>query len=176
MALASSRVRISSACWRRSLTTGAVPRGVPPGHEPGQLILNDLFDLQHGRLAPFQVLVGYCRQVVDVEELHAVYVLSFGIDVARDGEVEEEQVALAAGSRLGDHLPCHDEVGRVGGRYYDVRLRERRADLGEWDGPAAQALCQVLSPLEGPVGKSQIGQPSGAQGLGDELARLSRTY
>ena len=102
--------------------------------------------------------------------------LSFGINVARDGEVEEEQVALAAGGRLGDHLPCHDEVGRVGGRYYDVRLRESRADLGEWDGPAAQALCQVLSPLEGPVGKSQIGQPSGAQGPGDELARLSRTY
>src|SRR4051794_10161839 len=84
-----------------------------------------------------EVLVGARLHVVEVEEGEAVERARGRVDVARHGEVDDEQVAaLARGQRASEVVARHYRLRRRRRAEHDVRMDQLAVELLE---PAAHA-------------------------------------
>ena len=139
----------------------------------GALTLMEAFDLSGDEcfgvsglgLALGNVGRGNLLEVVDVVDEEAVELVDLGIDVARDGDVDEEHGAVAAALQEGVAvLAAEDGVRRAGGGDDDVGFAGSLVELLEGDDAAVEGLGEGARTLQGAVGDED-----GAGALLDEV-------
>ena len=86
-------------------------------------------------LPPREVLIGLDTQVIDVVEGHLVKVADPGVEIAGDGDVEDQREPVTAGT-LNAHvlIKADDRLGGGGGADHEVGLDQRLAQAVERDG------------------------------------------
>src|SRR5271166_4011509 len=125
------------------------------------------FDDQKGwidaLLPPQAVLIGLGTQVVDVVEGDLVKVADPGVEIAGDGDVEDERQSVATGALNPDVLiKADNRLGGRGGADHQVGLDQRLAQAVERDGLSVPAGGGGLGSLGLTVGDQD---PAGVQGL-----------
>ena len=158
----SSRWRIGSAwspsCWSKCPGVVLVAEHGVAG---GRLALDDQPGPGRSPSAAAAVLLGLRAQVVDVVEHHLVEVADPRVEVAGDGDVEDQREPVAAGALDADVLLERDDrlVGG-GGADHQVGLDQRLVQAVERHGLAAPAGGGGLGPLGAAVGDQD---PAGVQ-------------
>src|ERR671923_808167 len=120
---------------------------------------DDLLGLGRLAAAAAQALLDDHLEVVDVVEEAAVQRLDAGIEIPRDGKVDEkERPPLACRKCALDLLPRENGVGRARRRDDDVCLLELSVDALERQRGAAEALGEGGRTVDRPVGnEGQLG-------------------
>ncbi len=128
----------------RNRVAGSEPRG-----ELVDLFGDDAFRTDHFARAPGEILADRRLEIVDVVEEHLFDLAGRGFDVARDGDIDDEQRAAAP--------PAHDAL--------DMRLREnRRGRAGRGDDDVARADRRVqLVPRRGAGAADRLGRSRGVR-------------
>src|SRR5271157_2291360 len=133
------------------------------GAASGGLALNDQKGRIDALLPPQTVLIGLGTQVVDMVEGDLVKVADPGVEIAGDGDVEDERQPVAAGTLNADVLiKADDRLGGCGGADHQVGLDQRLAQAVERDGLRVPASGGGLGSLRVAVGNQD---PAGVQGL-----------
>ena len=134
----SDRLRVTAQLGDR----GDDVEGRLPGREALGLEADDRLGA-HGLLAPAREARLHDRlEIVDVVEVAVLELVDRRVEVARHGDVDQEQrQPLAPAARSLDLLPCEHEAGRAGGRDDDVRLGQHLRDLPELQ-PAGRELAR----------------------------------
>ena len=130
----SSAWRISSALRCRATIAGASVDGALTLMEALDFACDEGFGVAGLAVALFHVGGGYLLQVVDVVDEDAFELVHRRIDVARDGNVDEEHGAIAAAMQESlSVLGAEDVVGRAGGADDDVGLAGCFVEILEWN-------------------------------------------
>ena len=150
----------------RSATTVGIARARPlPRREPRQLLGDDRLGARDLGAAPREVLLDDALQVVDVVEEHLLDLAHRRIDVARHGDVDDEQ-------RVGAPAPGHrlDVVARDDRPLRPVAVmtmsapRERVPHLRPGHGAAADLRRQRLGVRGRAAGDHDLGRRPGCAG------------
>ena len=142
--------------------------------EAVDLVGHDLLRFLRLLQAQLAVGVGDVLQVVDVVEEGAVDVGDGRIDVARHGEIDQEEVAHAArGARALDVRALDHEMRRRRGGDDDVACGEIRLDAAELNGLAAEALRQLDCAVVRAVGDEDLLEAEFAEVFRGQLAHLA---
>ena len=109
--------------------------GVPPvpqgGEAGGRLALDDRAGPLELLAAVREVPLDLGTEVVDVVEHHLLELTDPGVEVARDGDVEDQEGAVAARPLdAGEAVEGHDRLGGGGGADRRCRPRSRRRRAG----------------------------------------------
>ena len=124
--------------------------------------------------AAFHVFVHNVLEVVDVVEEDVVDVPRSGIDVPRDGDVDEEQEAvLPSTQRCRDHRSGDHVSGCPRRADDDVRLAERFFQAFKGNRPALERFGHLQGPHVGPVCDQDLRRPVGDQVTGGQLGHLA---
>ena len=145
-----------------------------PLGEARDLLLDNRLGAQRLGLANRDRVRDARLQVVHVVERHAVQVAAGGVDVARHGDVDEQQRAAAAGAH--DELElllAEDRMRRRGRGDDDVGAHELRGQLVERDDAAVEALGQRARAVGVAVGDEDRAHAAAGQRLRRQLARLA---
>src|SRR5271165_7333574 len=115
------------------------------------------FDDQKGwidvLLPPQAVLIGLGTQVVDVVEGDLIKLADPGVEIAGDGDVEDERQPVATGALNPDVLiKADNRLGGRGGADHQVGLDQRLAQAVERDGLSVPAGGGGLGSLGLPLG------------------------
>ena len=114
-----------------------------------------------------EVAGGYLLEVVDGVDEGAFDAVDGGVDVARDGDVDEEDGAAAALAEDGLCFGDGEEVrARTGAGDDDVGLGGVLLQVGEGDGEAVELLGQLLG-----AGGCAVGDEDAGCACGDKVAR-----
>src|SRR4029077_8434047 len=117
---------------------------------------------------------GDLLNVVEVVEADAGNLAAGRLDVARDGDVDEQQrPSLTGPHHLCQLVALDDVVGRVGGGDDYVGPLQLLGKVLEAHGLAAEALGEPDRAVVVAVGDEDCGDAACDQGPGDELGRLA---
>ena len=146
-----------------------------PAREAVDLLLDDLLGLGDDLAARAEVALHDRLQVVDVIQRDPVDVAAARVDVARHGDVDQQQRPAAA---LGHHqrqlLAAHDRVRRGGRGDDDVGLQQLLREFVQADDRATEALREAERAVGVTVGDEDRADALVCERLRGQLARLTR--
>ena len=146
-----------------------------PGGEALDLVLDDRLGADRLGPAHAQVPADLRLQRVHVQQRHALDGRAQRVDVARDGQIDEQQRPPAAGLHHGrELLGLDDRVRRGGGGDDDVGALQLARQRVEGARVAAELLRQrdrALAPAVGDEHRRHAVRVEGARGLLGRLAR-----
>ncbi len=128
---------------------------------------DDFFRDERSGVALFEIVCDHLLEVVNVVEEDAGNLAHGGIDVARHGNVDEENgAALALAVHALGVLASEDDVRAAGGGEHNVGLGQMLPAVFEANGDAVQQSSQLDGFLVGTVD-----HPEGIGAVGDQVAR-----
>ena len=149
--------------------------GGHPAVEARQLGAQDALDPARLGLASREVALDQRLQVVHVVEAGGGDLAAARLDVARHGEVDQQQRPAAAhGHHLGERLALDHVVGGARGGDDDVGVGQLLGQLLEAHRMAAEALGEPDRAVVVAVGDEDRLDALGCQGAGGELCGLAR--
>lgn len=141
-----------------------------------EVFFDDLFAEAELAFAFAAAFVGDGLEGVDVVEVDAFDFVDSGLDVAWDGDVDDEEGPPAALFHDGlDGGGLDDEVGRGGGGDEDIDLGEAAFPFVEADGLATHLGGEFDGAVVGAVGDDDAAGSAGHEALGAGTAHLART-
>ena len=124
-----------------------------------------------------QVLFHHFLEVVDIVKVDVVQAVDVGVDVAGDGDVDEEHgPVLARLEHAADVTGTDDGIRRTGGRDDDVHLRQMGGQGFKRQGPAIELTCQFLTARERTVGHQDLVHTGLEQVGGGQFGHLTGAH
>ncbi len=142
-----------------------------------QLLHDDALGVVRLFLALAAVLLHHVLQVVDVVEVGVAHAVDLGVEVARHGDVDEEDGPVTPVlERTLDTLTRDDVVRRRGGADDDVGGGQVPFEVLEGHGAAADPVGQLLRGAERAVGDEDVLDAVRLEVRGGELAGLAGAH
>ena len=170
----STRSTTSSPRSRSAAIVGRTSTCAEPAREARDLLLDDRLRRRDVGLADREVVGDRRLEVVDVAQRDARELAAARVDVARHGDVDQEQRPAVAGRHHElELLVADDRVRRGGRRDHDVGRLERLRQAVEAHDRAAEPLRHRARAVGVPVGHEHRADAARGERLRGQLAGLA---